>query len=600
MLPLRFRTELLVQRVIACARGKDRLVLRFRVAGGLLDHALVQPLLPERLARKKIRIAAEQDVRAAAGHIGGDGDLVELTGLRDDLRFLGVVFGVEHLMPNAAAAEQFGQVFAPLDRNRADEQRLAGLVHRLDLAHHGAELPLLGGINGVVVIAADQRPVCGNLHDVDVVDAHEFRFLGLGRTGHARKLLEHAEIVLEGDGRERLVLALDLHALLRLERLMQPLVEAAAEHEAAGEFIDDDDLPILYDIVLIALEQRVRAHCLQDVMVELGVVLIGKALHAEELLRFFDALRGELYGAALDVALVVAILLLLLVEQLVAAVLLHEISAPRELAHKPIRLLVQFARLLPRAADDERCACLIDQDGVHLVDDRIGELTLHHLLLIDNHIVAQIVKPEFVVRAVGDVARIGSAALVVVQSMHDAADAHAEEAVDLAHPLRVAAGQIVVDGDDMHALAAERIEVGRQRCDKRLALAGLHLRDAALMQDHTAEELYVKMAHLYGAHGGLPHGGKRFAHQIIQRLPVFQAVAEALRLRPKLCVAHRLHLWLKRIDALHIRPEFFQAAFARISKQRIDQSHGIPFLSEVQSAPRAQTFPYTFLCYSIA
>ena len=56
---------------------------------------------------------------------------------------------------------------------------------------------------------------------------------------------------------------------------------------------------------------------------------------------------------------------------------------------------------------------------------------------------------------------------------------HPEEAVEAAHPLRVAAGQVVVDRDDVHALAFERVQVGGQGRDQRLAFAGLHLGDLA-------------------------------------------------------------------------------------------------------------------------
>ena len=43
-------------------------------------------------------IAAEQNVGAAAGHVGGDGDRAFASGLRDDVRFALVLLGVENLM----------------------------------------------------------------------------------------------------------------------------------------------------------------------------------------------------------------------------------------------------------------------------------------------------------------------------------------------------------------------------------------------------------------------------------------------------------------------------------------------------------------------
>ena len=46
-------------------------------------------------------------------------------------------------------------------------------------------------------------------------------------------------VVLEGDRGERLVLGVDGHMLLGLERLVQAFGEAATGHHAAGEFVDD-------------------------------------------------------------------------------------------------------------------------------------------------------------------------------------------------------------------------------------------------------------------------------------------------------------------------------------------------------------------------
>ena len=68
--------------------------------------------------------------------------------------------------------------------------------------------------------------------------------LGRRRAGHAGELLVEAEVVLEGDRGERLVLGLDLDVLLGLERLVQAFRIAPARHHAAGELVDDDDLAV--------------------------------------------------------------------------------------------------------------------------------------------------------------------------------------------------------------------------------------------------------------------------------------------------------------------------------------------------------------------
>ena len=72
-------------------------------------------------------------------------------------------------------------------------------------------------------------------------------------------------------------------------------------------------------------------------------------------------------------------------------------------------------------------------------------------------------------------------------------------AVDAAHRARLVLGQVVVDGDDVHALAGQGVEVGRQRRDEGLALTGLHLGDLALMQRRAAHELDVEVTFAHRA-----------------------------------------------------------------------------------------------------
>ncbi len=54
--------------------------------------------------------------------------------------------------------------------------------------------------------------------------------------------------------------------LLGLERLVQAFRIAASGHHASGEFVDDDDLAVAHDVILVALEQLVRAQRLVDVV----------------------------------------------------------------------------------------------------------------------------------------------------------------------------------------------------------------------------------------------------------------------------------------------------------------------------------------------
>ena len=114
---------------------------------------------------------------------------------------------------------------------------------------------------------------------------------------------------------------------------------------------------------------------------------------------------------------------------------------------------------------------------VHLVDDGVVEGPLDHLVARVFHVVAQIVEAELVVGRVADVGAISGAPLLVGQARDDHPDSEAEEAVDLAHPVGVTPGEIVVDRDDVDALAGQRIEVDREGRHQSLAFAGLHLGD---------------------------------------------------------------------------------------------------------------------------
>src|SRR5690606_31754725 len=78
-------------RLFGLALGGDVLTQRQRFGTARVETALLDLLRPQQL-----RVAAEDDVRAAAGHVGRHGDRALPTSLGDDLRFLRMALGVEH------------------------------------------------------------------------------------------------------------------------------------------------------------------------------------------------------------------------------------------------------------------------------------------------------------------------------------------------------------------------------------------------------------------------------------------------------------------------------------------------------------------------
>ena len=252
-----------------------------------------------------LEIAAELDVGAAARHVGGDGDAAGNTRLRHDRRFLLMVARVQHIVRNALGLQHLGEQFGLLDRRGADEHRLAAPACLVDGFDDGVVFLLGRAVDLVVLVQARHGHVGRNVEDVEAVDVHELLGLGGRRAGHAGELAIEAEIVLEGDRGERHVLRLDRHLFLGLQRLVQALGIAPARHHAAGEFVDDDDLAVLDDVVLVALEQLVGAQRLLHVVHDghvLGVIEIGAAQHAgfaQHLLQMLVALFGQRHRALL-------------------------------------------------------------------------------------------------------------------------------------------------------------------------------------------------------------------------------------------------------------------------------------------------------------
>ena len=106
------------------------------------------------------------------------------------------------------------------------------------------ELRLLVLVDEVGLVDALHRAVRGDGDHAELVGRHELGGLGLGRTGHAGQLVVEAEVVLQRDGGEGLVLGLDLDALLGLDGLVDALVVAAAGQDAAGVLVDDQHLAV--------------------------------------------------------------------------------------------------------------------------------------------------------------------------------------------------------------------------------------------------------------------------------------------------------------------------------------------------------------------
>ena len=515
---------------------------------------------------------AELDVDAAAGHVRRDRDRAALARVLDDLALALVLLRVQHVVVDALALQELGEVLGRLDGDRADEHGLACLVALDDVVEHGGELRVRGLEDEVVLVEARDRLVRRDLDDVQVVDLDELLLLGLRGAGHAGELLVQAEVVLERDRREGDVLLADLDALLRLDRLVEALAPAAPLHDAARELVDDLDLALLEDVVDVALVQRLRLQRLHEVVHEDDVARVVEVLDPERVLHLLDRhLRGR---DGLE---------LLVVEEVGARELglvlalrgLARRGRALEVLHDPGELVVRRGGGLGLAGDDERRPRLVDQDRVDLVHDRERVAALDDAVERDRHVVAEVVEPELGVRPVRDVAPVRLAALCERHQVLDEADGRPERLVHGPGPLGVALREVVVHGHEVDAAPGEAVQVQRLHGDERLALAGLHLGDVALVERDPAHQLHVEETHADRPLERLANGRVRLEDQVLEGLPVLEPLLELGGLPTELVVGERLELGLEGADVGRVVAQPLETSALAQAEDALELAEGL-------------------------
>ena len=176
--------------------------------------------------------------------------------------------------------------------------------------------------------------------------------------------------------------------------------------------------------------------------------------------------------------------------------------------------------------DDQRRPRFIDQDRIHLIHNCVIQASLHPVGSLVDHVVPQVIETIFVVRAISNVSTVGG--LFFFAGHIGQIDAHSQtqEVVELAHPLSISVGKVVIYCDYMHSLASQSIEVNRQRGRQRFAFTRAHLGDLPVVQRHPTEHLDVEMTHFHHPLRSLPHHRKCLWQKRIQCLTLFRAGLE--------------------------------------------------------------------------
>ena len=336
---------------------------------------------------------------------------------------------------------------------------------------------------------------------------------------------------------------------------MKALGPAPALQDAAGELVDDHDLAVDDGVVHVLLVERLGLERLDQVVDQVAVLGQEHVLDAEELLGLLHAALGDRDRLVLLVDLVVEVRHVLLRLGLEAL----RLRAHFQLRREPGELVVEVGGLLGLAGDDQRGPRLVDEDVVDLVDDREVMALLELLLDRGREVVPQVVEAELGVRAVDDVAGVRLDLALVALLRLDHADGEAQHLVDGAHPLRVAAGQVVVHRDQVDLLAGDRVQRNGERGGERLALARLHLGDVAVVEDHSADQLDVEMALAEGPLACLAGQREGLVERLVDLdLAALDPLAERHRVLLDLVILEQLHLGLEVGDAGHPLLEFLE------------------------------------------
>ena len=97
-------------------------------------------------------IASKNNIRPSTGHVGGNCDCIVTPRLSDNLGLTLMKLGIEKIMRDAESLQFPAQYFRRLNRNRADQNRPAGIVDIADFFDDCIPFFVLGPIDAINLI----------------------------------------------------------------------------------------------------------------------------------------------------------------------------------------------------------------------------------------------------------------------------------------------------------------------------------------------------------------------------------------------------------------------------------------------------------------
>ena len=164
--------------------------------------------------------------------------------------------------------------------------------------------------------------------------------------------------------------------------------------------------------------------------------------------------------------------------------------------------------------------------------------SLHHVFLVNHHVVTKIIEAELVIRAVGDISGVSLALFIVILAVNYKSRSKSEEAVNTAHFLTVTGSEVVVDRNYMNALFGKRVKICGQGCNEGFTFTRFHLRNSSLMKKNTAHKLNSVRTLAENSLIRLANEGERLGQNIVKSRAVAERCLEFIRISAHFLVAH--------------------------------------------------------------
>ncbi|EJX06187.1 hypothetical protein EVA_05705 [gut metagenome] len=382
----------------------ENLPLRLHLRNTGFTFSLVNGVIRTDFINRLINTAAQHNVGPAAGHIGRDGHHTGATRFQNNLSFAFMLLGIEDIVGNAFLREQLGNEFGIFNRGRPEKHRLLTLIAGFDVFDNGGVFFFNRTINLILLINTNHFAMSRDNDRFQTVNILEFIRFRIGRPGHTGELFIHTEKVLERNGSHGLVFLLDLHPFLGFHSLMKTFAPATSRHQTAGKLVNNNHFSVLNNVMLIALEERMRSQRSIQMM------------HQNDIFRRverFTFLHQTAFGQDSFQMLMTGFgdvdLMSLFIDPVIPFALFFQLTSQE--SRNIVNGLIEFRIVVSRSGNNQRRTGFVNQNRVNFVNNGVVQRTLTTVIDVILHVVAQIVKAELVIRPVRNIRGVRHALL---------------------------------------------------------------------------------------------------------------------------------------------------------------------------------------------